>query len=54
MVEDRSILKVSPTLVISNMTMKGIFTSKEKALTGEDMVLVGRMKAERVEDEGLG
>ena len=36
------------------MTKKGILTLKEKALTGEDMGEVGRMKAERVEDEGLG
>ena len=53
-VEDRGILKASPTLVISNTTKKGILTSKEKALTGEDILLIGMMKAERVEDEGLG
>ena len=37
--------KVSPTLVISNTTKKGILTSKEKALTGEDILLIGMIES---------
>ena len=48
-VEGGRVLKVSPTLVISNTTMKGILTSKGKVFAEEDMVIGGNkvLKAER-------